>query len=176
MSKELKDYLHLYLGCECNHPSDLAPFLFVGINSDGKPLLKGDWSGGTHNITQIGWVEWGDFKLTLRPLSDMTDEEVMEICRVASPEVWGDYRFNKWEVKKSPHKELFHWDVTNKGTTDVFCVSSIDGDVDVYCDGGIDPTCIDSNYRFWYLRKGFDIFDLIEEGLAIDKTKNNTLK
>jgi hypothetical protein len=28
------------------HPSDTVPFVFMGVNMDNKPILKGDWSGG----------------------------------------------------------------------------------------------------------------------------------
>ena len=34
---------------------DEAPFTVVGIRSETIEL-KGDWSGGTHNVCQVGWI------------------------------------------------------------------------------------------------------------------------
>lgn len=151
MSKEIKDYLHLYLGCELERGGRVTGALLDAAN-------------------EAAFNAWEDCRPILRPLTDMTEEEVLELCKVASPEIFGDYRFSKWIVERSPH-EYCHWTVSNKNSLDYFNISSVDGDVDIYGkDGEFDPTNIDSNYRFWYLKKGFDIFDLILEGLAIDKT------
>jgi hypothetical protein len=85
MSKDIKDYLHLYLGCEC-------------INEEGK----------------IGRFSGIDVcKLLLRPLSDMTQEEFRIDCNLINP------------VER---------------------------------------------FRF-RLSKGFDLFGLIDAGLALDATK-----
>lgn len=111
-----------------------------------------------------------DIKPLLRPLDSMTEEEVLTACKLACKSVYGDYRFSKWDVERSPY-ELCHWDVTNKRSGYSFTVSSIDGDVLLYDGEDIDPVYIDSNYRFWYLKQGFDLFSLIPNGEAIDKTK-----
>ena len=75
MSKKIEDYLPYYIGQEVCHPSDKAPFKLVGITEHGMPRITGDFSGGTHNVSQTGTVYISDIKLRLRPLSDMTREE-----------------------------------------------------------------------------------------------------
>lgn len=161
MDKKIEDYLHLYFGCE----------VFDSFKLDGKEYSQTI----KLSVSNFQWVcdciVGGRHRLILRPLSDMTEEEVLELCKTASPVIFGDYRFAKWEVERSPH-EICHWTVTNKNSIDYFNISSTDGDVDIYAkDGQPDPTNIDNNYRFWYLKKGFDLFGLIDAGLAIDKTK-----
>jgi len=47
---------HKYkLGDKVYHPCDFAPFTVVGIR-EKEIEIKGDWSGGTHNINEAGWV------------------------------------------------------------------------------------------------------------------------
>ncbi|MGN6417776.1 MAG: hypothetical protein ACTHMC_09810 [Pseudobacter sp.] len=43
------------LGDLVSHPTDLAPFKVVGIR-ENELEIEGDFSGGTHNVCQIGWV------------------------------------------------------------------------------------------------------------------------
>jgi len=43
------------LGDLVSHPSDLAPFKVVGIR-ENELEIEGDFSGGTHNVCQRGWV------------------------------------------------------------------------------------------------------------------------
>lgn len=173
MNKDIKDYLHLYLGCEViikPADDDRRIGLFIGYADEHRLSARIKFRSNTPE----GRVNLLFLKPILRPLSDMTDEEVLELCKVASPEIFGDYRFSKWKAERSPH-EICHWTVSNKNSLDWFNVSSADGDVDIYGkDGEFDPTNIDSNYRFWYLKKGFDLFGLIESGLAINKTKLNS--
>lgn len=49
--------MHNYnLGDKVKHPSDSSPFIVVGIR-ENEVEIEGDWSGGTHNVTQTGWVK-----------------------------------------------------------------------------------------------------------------------
>lgn len=169
MTKDIRDYLHLYLGCE-------VEWGFDGRKKKGVLIGKDERYGWQifdplNVIVPYQYCRTDLLKPILRPLSDMTEEEVLELCKTASPTFFGDYRFAKWEANRSPH-EMCHWTVTNKNSIYCFNVSSVDGDVYISDeDGDIDLVSIDGNYRFWYLKKGFDIFGLIEAGLAINKTK-----
>lgn len=126
MKKELKDYLHLYLGCECIldnketgkligfdsrlHDSDVEMVCFtIWIDKEN------DWSvyNDDKNFERI--------KPILRPLSDMTEEEKQNIEGTD----WSLLPDSGWEY-----------------TAETF---------------------------LFLLSKGFDLFGLIEAGLAIDK-------
>jgi predicted nucleotide-binding protein len=49
--------MHNYkLDDKVKHPSDLAAFTVVGIRKDTIEI-EGDFSGGTHNVTQKDWVD-----------------------------------------------------------------------------------------------------------------------
>lgn len=117
MGKEIKDYIHLYLGCEVMVESD---------NSDSyKDVIEAivvEESVNLKKTSDYYFEGYNDFeiKLLLRPLSDMTDEEA-DITHG----ILNDYH-------------------THEAT------------------------------RF-LLSKHFDLFNLIPEGLAIDKTKHSNI-
>lgn len=105
--KNIKDYLHLYMGCQVMYDDDQGKLTYYLM----------------YNI--LATNEWHLVKPILRPLSDMTEEE-MKIVTVSG--LMSDLKYiinrNKWTPE-----------------------------------------------RFLYLlSKGFDLFGLIEEGLAIDAT------
>ena len=55
--------MHNYkLGDLVRYPVDRAPFEVVGIRKD-KIEIEGDFSGGTHNVTQRDWVPVGEIEL-----------------------------------------------------------------------------------------------------------------
>lgn len=116
MKKSNKDYLHLYLGCE------------VKTNKYGVGLLDSVSKTCVHVEFEksINGFFFDDVKLLLRPLSDMTDKETID-------------------VKK-------HYDPVEK-----------------YIETG---TFIVANGKLhaYLLKQRFDLFNLIEDGLAIDKT------
>lgn len=108
--REIRDYLHLYLGqdCRCYSTWDtdgwketVTPDLLIEVSDEDSRI--------------------GGLRLILRPLSDMTEEE------------------DQIEFPKHNRGEFIdmHW----------------------YPEGYV-----------WLLSKGFDLFGLIEEGLAVDKT------
>jgi hypothetical protein len=54
--------MHGYrLGDRVYHPCDAAPFIVVGIRAK-EVEIKGDWSGGTHNIDASSWVGFKEIK------------------------------------------------------------------------------------------------------------------
>lgn len=112
----IKDYLHLYFGCECEQA-----IIIPGqeLNFVGDPSLNVRHLYNVLNGLSV-------VKLRLRPLSDMTEEEATELESIG-------------------------------GGTAVFEKGTI-----VYS--------FDSHRTLWALKKGFDLFCLIESGLAIDKT------
>lgn len=126
MSKQIKDYLHLYLGCKFIHNVHKGVFELCGYNI---------YEAYAQNSLGVSTFDARQIKLILRPLSDMTPSEFKEV--------------------EAYHPETKRW-------LDV-------GHLD---DGGKVQFDSWSPYVTVYLlSKGFDLFGLIEEGLAIDKTK-----
>lgn len=164
--KEISDYLHYY------------PKVFVLICEPGiEPVsayLEGyDWYSNLAICERTNYdPTW--IKPILRRLEDITEEEILKVCKLASPEAFGDFRFAKWEVNKDPKwgKDWKAYLVTNKNAEYEFVVDVIDGDITIYHkDGDYEPTIINNNYRFWYLKNFFDIFGLIDDNLALDMSK-----
>lgn len=127
MSKEIKDYLHLYLGCEVDYSGTRCELF--GVHQ--AYCVIGDF--GNIGMVKIPTEDFIRLKPILRPLSDMTEDELNECGNL-------DYDF-------SDEPELNKWDY-----------KSFD-------------TLISANQFVWLLSKHFDIFNLIPEGLAIDKNK-----
>ena len=120
--KDIKDYLHLYLGCEVYVERYDKIGTLVMVSSESR----------------MGWVrlrnpdisEWQEIKPILRPLSDMTEEEK------------DDFADHGYEFEDNGELPVNIWKGVNM-----------------------------SGHVLWLLSKGFDLFGLIEAGLAIDKTK-----
>lgn len=130
MQKELKDYAHLYIGCQI----ELNESKFADEQEDRVFTLGGVW-GNSFCVNELGdfWYKFEAYhngeshdKLLLRPLSDMTDSE-----------------FGEWYKLNSP---LHSNDVREESEKQARCTK-------------------------YLLDKRFDIFGLIENGTAIDKTK-----
>jgi hypothetical protein len=118
MSKEtieIKDYLHLYLGCKIN--TSLNGTTLTGYWYDR--IMRGECDGLP----------------ILRPLSDMTEEEKQQI----GFESYQALRGKQSEIRNLPAKEIS-------------------------CTWAAKQTA-------YLLKQGFDLFNLIEKNLAIDKTK-----
>lgn len=127
MKKDIKEFLHLYLGQKVyiNHPD--AAFRNDTLDADLLTRLLN------------GSLPIENYQLILRPLSDMTDEEKRKVVKL---------------LPKSTENILPRIDVgratsafMNKATPDLV---------------------------IYLLSRGFDLFQLIESGLALDKTTLNT--
>lgn len=114
--KDIKDYLHFYLGCE--------------IYADGFQVRK---------LTPLVLMEYSEhyypYKPILRQLSDMTEEELQECGNL------------------------------------VYDFSDDDSGMDLNNHRPDDFLLTTSEQFHWLIQRYFDVFDLIKEGLAIDKSK-----
>lgn len=146
MEKNIKDYLHLYLGCEC-------------LGNDGKPYtlkpshFPSNWKEGINGHKPI-----------LRPLSDMTEEEFSECVLLHFGIENRDVVFgtiNKIERYSEPKM------LTNFGTALPYRCSK-DG-IHVMT-GTLSTNSLNPQQFKYMLSKHFDLFGLIPDGLAIDKT------
>ena len=127
--KELKGYLHLYLGCEAlieGYTNREHPFNYRGIINYQLLLESGQHYSSVKAIKPI-----------LRPLSDMTEEEARE-CGNLVYDFSGEPVFDKWGWK--------------------------------------DFACLLASEQFLFLiSKHFDLFGLIESGLAVNAAKLQTV-
>lgn len=154
MKRELKDYLHLYLGCECESAFVGKNQRFVGITKT-RPAENAQYI----DSAMVQFIINGRFetrpcsprliKPILRPLSDMTEEEFRQL--VASDGVSeGDYLSGIWYGDKQ--LTITYNSYGNKSYK--------------HYESDALPTKIIP----FLLSKHFDLFGLIEAGLAIDST------
>lgn len=149
-NKDIKDYLHLYLGRELfgtyldasgsrgiltgvtngGHECEIQFFLEDGINVEEEPE----------------WNEAHEVKLILRPLSDMTEEEGIECATT----FFHDCEGKDVKVEDNYGTKKIIWRTASIHFPDVYYTPDI---------------------TRYLLSKGFDLFGLIDAGLAIDKTK-----
>lgn len=144
MPKDSKDYLHYYVGCK---------FIMKITGSDkftaemrfGYEALCATFSGKRDELIEP--------ILLLRPLSDMTEDEAIEVARVSE---WPPH-FRNPKVERNKYNDLIvTWDGMTEGGETV----NATGDM-FYC----------AEQFTYLLSKHFDLFGLIEDNLAIDKTK-----
>lgn len=156
MRIELKDVLHLYLGCECVRTDTNKSMRLVSVYEYGENWHPDDkcvrfesaewkWSA----VQQ--WV-----KPVLRKLNSMTWDEAKEYFNKPEAELI------KVERKKNAAIFDYRW-VSDKVNND-----------DGYSYSGIaisDNELLTPQQVAWLLSRGFDLFGLIETGQAIDATK-----
>jgi len=124
MTKDIKDYLHLYVGCDVEYCKEtyFLGAIHVFPQKDTDEYMVNIWASGLCDT-----VPYTEIKPILRPLSDMTGDEQVEYIKL-----------------------------TKLVTDGVHTVQ----------------IRIDTPESFlWKIYHRFDLFGLIESGLAIDKTK-----
>lgn len=185
MEKKIEDYLNLYLGCKVSIA--LGEFDFIGIEKDCAVVWNKIYGRKIYLIQLI--------KPILRPLSDMTEEEAEDFALSCLNSRHAPEHFDPVE-KDELQIEFVKNDGGNFLDDDVeiyigLSCRCLDGYISIMKDGRIGmseeddiPTKemepIDDVYGkvHWLLSKHFDLFGLIESGLAIDATHNtaNELK
>jgi len=142
--KKLQDYLHFYLGCEVFWGDETSPHsgTLVGMNGintknnyRAEIRIKQTAENSYYSITPLV----SQCKIILRPLSDMTEEEV------------------KWVYRKI-HTHPLSYEA--KRAIEHLVIRISEGTLGT-----------DAELYFYLLGQRFDLFGLIEAGLAIDKTK-----
>lgn len=167
--KKIEDYLHLYLGCECI-ADDKKKGRLAAIDlcqSDNSIVMLtvrysddiDDWDVLNDN------QEMSRVKPILRPLSDMTEEEMYQLLlRQYSPsediftQIVTTVKFNTTE----PKRHLKHGSGVG--------YSGFKSDGSHYVTGTLSFTRLSSEQFTYLLKQGFDLFGLIDAGLAITKT------
>ncbi len=151
MKTELKNVLHLYMGCQIRNIGNQRVFLAKGDEF----ILVGE------NI-ESALINKDYFKPVLRPLSDMTEDEALVYFQL--PE-------NAIIINKKDYSEAiifeYKWKhpVIEYNTSDGNCY----GEIGI----GKRSQHFNSTEFLFLLKNHFDIFGLIESGQAIDKTTLN---
>jgi hypothetical protein len=162
MEKNIKDYLHLYIGCNVQWNK-----------ARGFTLTKVNWLFNEFEIDQdeSGYTETfnektvHEIKPILRPLSDMTGEVLTEIFDVCYRCVYSSERdfpvetvSTGFEMGMKAFDGKYNYGLTVNVTGILFSVDGKFLTVPVF-----DVTRI-------LLREGYDLFDLLDAGLAINKS------
>jgi hypothetical protein len=158
---EIKDYLHLYYGAQCQISNCREIMIEQGFE-DGISYINGDI---------LGFVEMDDcqVKLILRPLSDMTEKEASEVYMIERDGLL-HHSVLAFDVRKSDKA----WRVTRLDDFKQYLFIGYSGRIwKVIEDEETQLDVLNHQPRIYayLLSKGFDLFGLIEAGLAIDKTK-----
>lgn len=180
MSKNIKYYLHLYLGCDVEEDS---------LAEKGKRYKTKLTPSKFRSVLEYN--NYANVKPILRPLSDMTEEEAIELQCITTP-----YRCNDWDKDPSKYDVTFHTDhklgKDHPNYKQVFSITVVDlrrdfdymninlnGDIIRYNhETDKDPVINERVHNHhettrYLLSKHFDLFGLIDTGLAIDKTTLN---
>jgi hypothetical protein len=139
-NKNIKDYLHLYLGCK-GIVKTVAEF--------GTKLVAWTDSNDLRDGVTLEDAYRYDFKPILRPLSGITEQELRDFIKITTPPEYidkttdADFKEAFEEIKEQGIELLNFEDVPPKTAFEV---------------------------TRWLLSKHFDLFGLIESGLAINST------
>lgn len=132
--RDIKDYLHLYLGCEVYvFPDETLTNGWLETKRKEMPGLTYQYQ---LTISNYNVVLDAGYKPILRPLSDMTDEEMDEVWHGIEP------------------KNVLVMQYKNSGMER--------------------KVALCSERTRYLLSRGFDLFNLIEEGLAVKLSSNNS--
>lgn len=146
--KEIKDYLHLYAGC---------PVEFDRYGT----LCMGTLTASLFKDFNHGEVE---LKLILRPLRDMTEDEAIEVFKMVSLLDLSECQFEFGENYTT-------WINANLNGRVIDSINFLGDNIEMMNnDGTYSPLNPIAPVHKYYLSRHFDLFSLIENGLAIDKT------
>ncbi len=152
MTVRVADCLHLYLGCEVMEEENKGTLYAIGkLGGDGKTRVMVDCSSN-----QSYWTSIDNVKPILRPLSDLTEEEIFELFKAHG--LSKDARFIR-------------------GKADGITGNFIQIEYSINGEMGNDYLHINEFGRLsalgytYLLKQKFDLFGLIESGAAVEKTK-----
>ena len=145
MTKNIKDYIAYYVGQKVQSVSK--------DNTDSSYF--GRTMTVTHSLINV-FINNNKWKLILRPLSSMTEDEYAKIAEFAFTETVS------FEEKAKIGKNFIDYNFLDKPL-----VKSLISDVKQF------DTKIAFELTHYLLKQGLDLFGLIEAGLAIDATTLN---
>lgn len=149
MKKELKDYLHLYLGCKMILEKSGRIITLIGLNIDGEGMDINDGEDWRH------YSIW-PFKPLLRPLDSIKEEQAIELVKILVWEQYGDHPGTRIyeSYKNSFGGIVVSWGESFREKVSISDMSRYSADQIRYL-----------------LSRHFDLFGLIESGLALPLTE-----
>lgn len=163
MNKKIEDYLHMYLGCEVYNPA----YPMWDFELEAVSIVVGGKRAKLNVIIENeegpypddGWYIPDKLQLALRPLSSMTDDEAQEclafVFLVPPHNAWMDV-------------EALQQFLSNNVAFTIGVSEEEQGDIPMNMFELTPQTMF--NLTEWLLSRYFDLFGLIDAGLAIDKT------
>ena len=165
--KDIKDYLHLY-GIGFEVVFDNKTWKISAFRKELVELERNKDGGSLNPFGSIvrNQAYYSELIVPLRPLSDMTEDELVAIATMCYEKIFNDEpHFYKKELVPNGSYIGLKWEerefryglsVNNDGV--VFLVNGDFMSIPIF------------EIVVYLLSKGFDLFELIKEGLAIDKT------
>jgi hypothetical protein len=175
MSKKIEDYLKYYIGQKCQTSEGIGPLTIVGDHERGEDcevsIVNTDEESGFYGEWTEFQIEHHLIKPLLRPLSSMTDEEMKEIWQIVFGKAFRETGQIVW-FDKEDRSTSKRWVLMSGVDRLGICLNGdVWADIDLF------------NYKFnphsvthYLLSRGFDLFGLIEAGLAINASTTNTDK
>lgn len=160
--KSLRECLHFYLGCDVKTHKGIEKF--VGINWDSKeyPIITLAYASSVY-----GAYKRTEIEPILRPLTSITDQEAIEIANMVAEYECGS---TEWLIERSHTCIILkcgHYSVT------IFTYEVIVSFKYKKEEEQIDNQ---ANLISYLLLKHIDVFNWLDEGLAINKTENEKSK
>lgn len=98
-------------------------------------------------------------KLLLTEVKNITEEQILQLCKVYAPTIFGDYRYNKWTIKQDGNK-TDTWDtvIIERSKDDFsFQLDKIDGEIRLFDKDVVETACVNHYYQQWYFKNGFAV-------------------
>lgn len=192
--KELKNYIHLYLGadvqvrkvndkdrefntgriCEVTRKSNHGDWIMVWF--DDVITVTNDTFNELKSNAHTYFIGHDEIKLILRPLSEITEDEAIEIAKI----MYGQPDSIKWRMENKGD----YFNVYRKHYGRSFTIDKASGDIDRYEKTDIvneagdrsevselETTLNHHIITAYMLSRGFDLFGLCDSGLAVSKTE-----
>lgn len=173
--REIKDYLHLYMGCDVarEHKEDRSDKFFefaklVGVSASE---VEKDKKVAILDVGLDHFHEWyvEETKPVLRQIDSLTEVEAVEIAII----MHGKPDSVKWRMQDCGK----YFSIGRNHYVDSFTIDKASGEIDRYQYDSetkaseLQTTLNHHLITFYMISKGFDLFGLIDSGLAIEKSK-----
>lgn len=157
MDKQLKDYLHFYLGCQIDTGTGYVTL--TAVQKEVIPCTNFRVIVLNGNVTHE--LMWSDrCKIVLRKLESMTEEEAEDLARLVTPKFrWEDIRILEVKPTEIHFMDGSKWYGDGVEEFNDCYISLIE----------FAPACF-----HYLLSRGLDLFGLIDAGLAINKATLNS--